>query len=132
MCEYLCIPCCCLIKCQKAIQVPERALLSDKFNVCGRVHGNLCQTCVCVGLHIHRNLHTYSLFVSVCVCVCVRVCVRACVCVCVSACVRACVRVCVCARARHVGSHSITDKEQKKWFARDDAFHTLAAYSAIA
>ena len=68
-CEYLCIPCCCLIKWE--------------IRCVGHVHGNLW-TCVCVRLHIHPNLHTYSLRVCWegvvgCVRACVRVRVRACV-----------------------------------------------------
>ena len=45
-------------------------------SMCEGIYMETCEH-VCVRLHIHPNLHMYSLRVCVCVCVC------ACVCVCV-------------------------------------------------
>ena len=64
LCEYLCIPCFCLIKWQSTLSIWKCTINS----MCVGVFTETCCTCVCV-----------CECVCVCVCVCVWVCVSACV-----------------------------------------------------
>ena len=66
LCEYVCIPCFCLIKWQSALSRRTRTINFMCVGACTKT----CEH-VCVRLYIHPNLHTCSLRVCACVYVCV-------------------------------------------------------------